>query len=271
MRWPASCGGQSRNSYCQKAKAGFYENGINFETRMLDGSEPVASEFATLWPIGRFPIVKDGEELVFEATSIIEYLDARFPDTPRLVPADPLAAVEVRMWDRFFDNYINYPQQRMVYAAIGREPDDGAGGAKWKAAFDVAYALFDARMVGREWVAGEFSLVDCAAAPSLLYADWTYPIPPALWASLVLSRTAASTAQLRPGAQQGTPLSAHVPLGRTVGSGLRYNFFRPTASTRRLSALRDGAVTYLSAARRCYARDDHRRAARATFRNRLSR
>ena len=165
------------SSYVQKAKTAFYEKDIPFEAKMLDGSDPVASEFAALWPIGRFPALDDDGRLIFEATSIIEYLDARFPDTRRLVPADPLAAVEVRMWDRFFDNYISYPQQRIVYTAIGREPDTGDDGARWKAAFDTAYALLDKRMADRIWVAGDFSLADCAAAPSLLYADWTYPIP----------------------------------------------------------------------------------------------
>jgi len=165
------------SSYVQKAKTAFYEKGIPFEAKMLDGSDPVASEFAALWPIGRFPVLDDDGTLIFEATSIIEYLDARFPATPRLVPEDRMAAVEVRMWDRFFDNYVSYPQQRIVYTAIGREPDDGQDGARWKAAFDTAYALLDKRMADRVWVAGDFSLADCAAAPALLYADWTYAIP----------------------------------------------------------------------------------------------
>jgi len=79
------------------------------------------------------------------------------------------------MWDRFFDNYINYPQQRLVYIALGREHDDG--GDRWRAMFDTAYAFLDRHMAGREWVSGDaFSLADCAAAPSLLYADWTYAI-----------------------------------------------------------------------------------------------
>lgn len=166
------------SSYVQKAKTAFYEKGISFEARMLDGSEPVASEFAALWPIGKMPALDHDGELIFETTSIIEYLDARFPETPRLVPEDPMTAVDVRMWDRFFDNYVNYPQQRIVYLAIGREPDDGAGGAKWKAALETAYKLLDERMADRAWVAGEFSMADCAAAPALLYADWTHPIPP---------------------------------------------------------------------------------------------
>jgi len=165
------------SSYVQKAKTAFYEKGIEFEPKMLDGSDPVAREFGALWPVGRFPVLDDDGTLVFEATSIIDYLDARFPDTRRLVPEDPMMAVEVRMWDRFFDNYVSYPQQRMVYTAIGREPDDGQDGTRWKAMFDTAYALLDKRMADRAWVAGDFSLADCAAAPALLYADWTYPIP----------------------------------------------------------------------------------------------
>ena len=32
-------------------------------------------------------------------------------------------------------------------------------------------------MATREWAAGAFSLADCAAAPALLYADWTHAIP----------------------------------------------------------------------------------------------
>lgn len=166
------------SSYCQKAKTAFYEKDIAFETKMLDGSDPIAGEFAALWPIGTFPVLLDGDRRVFEATGIIEYIDALHPDRHRLIPADPLLAAEVRMWDRFFDNFINYPQQRMIYTAIGREPDEGDGGARWKAAFAKAFTVLERRMEGREWVAGDtFSMADCGAAPALLYADWTCAIP----------------------------------------------------------------------------------------------
>ena len=60
---------------------------------------------------------------MFEATGI-KYLEARFPETARLIPADPMLAAEVRMWDRFFDNYVSYPQGRMVFMSTGHEPDD---------------------------------------------------------------------------------------------------------------------------------------------------
>jgi glutathione S-transferase len=164
------------SSYCQKAVTALYEKGLAWDGRLLDGSPPVAGEFASLWPIGKMPLLVHEGRTVFEATAIIEYLEARFPETTRLIPSDPLEAAEVRMWDRFFDNYIAYPQWRLFGPTIGREAADD--GTKWRAMADAAFAVLDVRMAGREWVAGDaFSLADCAAAPHLLYIDWCYPIP----------------------------------------------------------------------------------------------
>ncbi|MCA8901627.1 MAG: glutathione S-transferase family protein [Hyphomonas sp.] len=163
------------SSYCQKAITALYEKGLPFEAKLLDRSEPVASEFAALSPMGKMPILVHEGRTVFEATAIIEYLEARFPETTRLIPADPLAAAEVRMWERFFDNYIAYPQWRIFAPRLGMEADDG--GEKWRAMADKAYGVLEARMADREWVAADmFSMADCAAAPHLLYIDWCYPI-----------------------------------------------------------------------------------------------
>lgn len=202
------------SSYCQKAKAALYEKGLAFEEKMLDGSEPVASEFAALWPVGRFPVAVHDGRLIFEATGIIDYVEARFPKMPRLIPADPLAAAEVRMWDRFFDNYISYPQQRMVYAALGREADDG--GDRWRAAFDTAYALLDARMADREWVAGDFSMADCAAAPSLLYADWSYAIPERFAALRAYRQRLITRPSYARALDEARPYRHYFPLGAPV-------------------------------------------------------
>jgi len=168
------------SSYCQKAEMAFYENGTPFELKMIDGSEPVWSEFTGLWPIGKFPILTDGADehdrrLVTEATIIIEYLDTRYPGATRFIPDDKGAAIEVRQLDRFFDNYINTPQQRIVAIAIKRDRGDEA---MLRGQLDTAYQVLDRWMAGREWAAGgAFSLADCAAAPALLYADWTHAIP----------------------------------------------------------------------------------------------
>jgi glutathione S-transferase len=167
------------SSYSQKALIALYENGTPFTPRVLSPDDPATgAEFAARWPIRRFPILVDGDRTILEATTVIEYLDAAYPGPVRLIPPDPQAAIEVRMMDRVFDNYVSTPQQRVVYDALRPEPvRDAHGVAEARDALDKVYAWLDERMATREWAAGEqFSLADCAAAPSLFYADWTHPI-----------------------------------------------------------------------------------------------
>jgi glutathione S-transferase len=168
------------SSYCQKALIAFYENNIPFTLRLLSPEDPeTGAEFAKLWPIRKFPLLVDGERTIFEASIIIEYLQVRYPGPVTLIPEDPAAAIEVRMLDRVFDNYVMTPQGKCVSDAMRASEDhDPKGVAEARALLETAYAWLDARMAEREWAAGErFSLADCAAAPSLFYADWTHPIP----------------------------------------------------------------------------------------------
>ena len=166
------------SSYSQKALIALYENGTPFIARVLSPEDPATgAEFAARWPIKRFPILVDGERTILEASTVIEYLDVTHPGPVRLIPPDPLAAIDVRMMDRVFDNYVSTPQQKLVYDAL-RAPEarDAQGVAQARAALETAYAWLDARMADREWAAGPFSLADCAAAPALFYADWSHRI-----------------------------------------------------------------------------------------------
>jgi len=167
------------SSYCQKALIALYENNTAFTFRMLSPEDPATGqEFAALWPIKRFPILTDSGRTIVEATTIIEYLDHCYPGAVRLIPANAKDAIEVRMMDRVFDNYISTPQQRVVFDAL-RKPEarDAQGVAEARAMLDTTYAWLDDLMSSREWAAGErFSLADCAAAPALFYADWTHAI-----------------------------------------------------------------------------------------------
>jgi glutathione S-transferase len=167
------------SSYCQKVLIAFYENDIRFEWRLLTpDDERTAAEHAALWPLKRMPVLVDAGRTVVEASIIIEYLGIHHPGPVRLIPQEPEAALEVRMKDRFFDNYVMTPMQKIVFDSI-RAPDgrDPLGVDDARTLLETAYAWLDERMKGREWVAGDrFSLADCAAAPSLFYADWVHPI-----------------------------------------------------------------------------------------------
>lgn len=167
------------SSYSQKALIAFYENDIPFEFCMLAPGHPgIYAEFAQLWPIKRFPLLVDGERQVMEATCIIEYLGVHHPGSTRLIPQEADNALEARMLDRFFDNYVNTPLQKIVSDALRPEASrDPYGVDEARGMFDTAYAWLEQRMANREWAAADaFTLADCAAAPALFYADWTHAI-----------------------------------------------------------------------------------------------
>jgi glutathione S-transferase len=167
------------SSYCQKVLVALYENATPFEYRNLE--DPAhGRELETLWPIKRFPVLVDDGRTVLEASTIIEYLQLRHPGPVRLLPDDPLEALQVRTLDRFFDNYVSTPQQKVVFDAIRTGGDrDPYGVADARRMLDAAYAWLERHLADdRPWATGaEFSLADCGAAPFLFYADWTHAIP----------------------------------------------------------------------------------------------
>jgi glutathione S-transferase len=167
------------SSYCQKALIAFYENNVPFEMALLETGSAASAELSRLWPLNRFPVLADGGRTIPEATIIIEYLAVNYPGPVQLIPTEPVAAIDVRLMDRFFDNYVMTPQASIVFDSIRPEGKrDPYGVEQSRALLDRAYNWLDGHMAGRTWASGEnFSLADCAAAPALLYADWTHPIP----------------------------------------------------------------------------------------------
>lgn len=167
------------SSYSQKVLIALYENGTPFTYRVIGPDDPEAvAVWGDLWPLKRFPVLVDRGETVVESSIIIEHLDLHHPRRVRLLTDDPRAALAVRMMDRFFDNYVMTPMQVIVHDHLRPAGErDPYGVAKAREALDTAYRWLDGVMAGREWAAGDaFSLADCAAAPSLFYADWAHEI-----------------------------------------------------------------------------------------------
>jgi glutathione S-transferase len=164
------------SSYSQKVLIALYENDTPFEYRNLE--EPAANaELAALWPLKRFPVLVDRDQTILEATTIIEHLQIHHPGRVRLIPEGD-EGLEVRMLDRVFDNYVMTPMQKIVGNQLRPEADrDAFGVLEARALLDKIYAWLDARLAGRVWACGaSFTLADCAAAPSLFYADWAREI-----------------------------------------------------------------------------------------------
>ena len=167
------------SSYCQKVLTALYENATPFEYCTLGPDQPAhESRLTELWPLRKFPVLADRGNTILESTTIIEYLDVAHPGRTRFMPVDPRAAIEVRMMDRIFDNYVMGPMQKIVLNQIRPEANrDPYGVDEARAMLDKTYEWLDRRLGAGTWAAGaEFTLADCAAAPSLFYADWAHEI-----------------------------------------------------------------------------------------------
>jgi len=204
------------SSYSQKALMALYENGTPFEPQVLAGpGAPATQEWARLWPIRRFPVLVDGARTLPEASIIVEYLALKYPGPVRLIPEAADAALEVRMLDRFFDNYVSTPQQKIVFDALRPEPlRDAHGVSEARALLDTAYAWLDQHLQGRQWAAGErFSLADCGAAPFLFYADWTHRIREGFTQVLAYRQRLLKRPSFARAVDEARPFRPYFPLG----------------------------------------------------------
>ncbi|MGH8217585.1 MAG: glutathione S-transferase family protein [Steroidobacteraceae bacterium] len=162
------------SSYCHKALIAFYENDIPFEPKRVD-DPAVYSELKSLWPMARFPVLRDTSRgvTVPESSIIIEYLARNYPGPVKLLPDDSDQALRVRLADRFFDNYLHAPTQKFAFDRI-RPADkrDPYGVDQARAQYREALDRFEFEIAGRTWAGGdEFTLADCAAAPALFYGN----------------------------------------------------------------------------------------------------
>lgn len=171
--------GHPFSSYTWKALIALYEKGIEFDYRSVDPAFPNhMPELKAHWPVGQFPLLVHDGTPYFESSIIIEYLDHLVPE-PRLIPLEFDAALKVRLFDRIFDNQVMNRMQEVVNDAI-RGPENHLPiiVEQTHARLDTIYAWLDKELAGGGWATPYgFTMADCAAAPSLFYADWVYQIP----------------------------------------------------------------------------------------------
>jgi glutathione S-transferase len=174
--------GHPFSSYTQKVLVALYENGTPFDFRCIGPDTPEhTAEWARRWPLLKFPLLVDGERQFVETTIILEYLELAHPGPFRLLPKLPLAALDVRFLDRFFDLHVMNVMQHAVNGALSGDATKRRDGvALAQEGLERAYAWLEQHLTGKVWAAGsDFTMADCAAAPALFYADWVHRIPEA--------------------------------------------------------------------------------------------
>ena len=168
--------GHPFSSYTWKALIALYAYEIPFEFRVVDADHPEHAAFVqSAGPLGKFPVLKDGDNVLFESTAIIEYLAQRHGGNG-LLPEDPSAALGVRMLDRVFDNYVMNIMQIAVNEAIRTSGSpDPAALADVREQLTRTYAWLEGWLEYYPPI-DQVTLIECSAAPSLFYADWVHQI-----------------------------------------------------------------------------------------------
>lgn len=169
-------------SYCHKVLIALYEAGTPFTPATVDLADPAsAAPLLNMWPVGKIPVLHDAarNRAIPETTIILEYLQAHYPGAARLIPGDPDAAIQARLWDRFFDLYVSTPMQKLVFDSFRPEGGhDTIGTDEAKALLATAYSMLEKQLDGRQWIAGSgevFTIAECSAAPALFFAETLVP------------------------------------------------------------------------------------------------
>jgi glutathione S-transferase len=168
------------SSYCHKVLIALYENGTPFASQLVNlGDAKERADFVKLWPIGKFPVIRDEErgQTIPESSPIIEYLARHYPGPVPLVPPDAELAWQVRSRDRFLDLYVHMEMQKVVGDRL--RPADSKDPFGVKQARDriaTCYDMLEHDLASKTWMVGDtFTMADCSAAPALFYANKVQP------------------------------------------------------------------------------------------------
>ena len=206
--------GHPFSSYTQKVLIALWADETDFNYRMIEDPENM-EELRRHSPYGLFPLLIDDGRPVFESSTIIEHLHAHHRGANDWIPEGETGR-RVRFLDRFFDLYVMGNMQRPVADTIRPEGSnrDPFGVEKARGDLHKAYDWLEANLGDGPWAVGQqFTMADCAAAPSLFYADWVEEIGAsrpklASYRARLLAHPTVARA-----VDEGRPFRGYFPLG----------------------------------------------------------
>lgn len=147
--------------YVQRAAISLAEKGLPFTRTDIDlANRP--EWFRRLSPLGKVPLLRVGDAVLFESAAILEYLEDT--QAPALHPADALQRARHRAWIEFGSALLN--DIWAFYTA------DAASFETRRQALRVRFESVEAALGTGPWFdGGRFSLVDAVFGPVFRYWD----------------------------------------------------------------------------------------------------
>jgi glutathione S-transferase len=141
--------------FVQRSVIVLQEKGVEYDITYIDLKSP-PDWFKAISPLGKVPVLRVGDTVVFESAVIMEYLDEVNP--PSLHPADPLRKAQNRAWIEFAASLF-FCQFNMVMAQEQQACENSEQELRDK------LALVNEQLVGPYFNGEQFSLIDAAYAP----------------------------------------------------------------------------------------------------------
>ncbi|MBL8275239.1 MAG: glutathione S-transferase family protein [Pelomonas sp.] len=155
------------SNYYNKVKLALMEKGIPFTEEYVkthSHDEAVLS----CSPLGKVPFIKTPQGALCESQVILDYLEAAYPGTPRLIPAEPYAAAKVHELITYVELHLELVARELYAEAFfGGKVSDGTKQRVARVLPDNIAAFKRLAKFGPYLAGDSFTMADCAAWVSL--------------------------------------------------------------------------------------------------------
>ncbi|HEV6964196.1 glutathione S-transferase [Roseateles sp.] len=155
------------SNYYNKVKLALLEKGIPFGEERV---ETHCHEEAVLScsPLGKVPFIKTPQGALCESQVIVDYLEAAYPGTPALVPADPYQAAKVRELITYVELHLELVARELYSEAFfGGQVSDGTKKRVARVLPENIRAFRRLAKFGPYLAGDSFTMADCAGWVSL--------------------------------------------------------------------------------------------------------
>jgi glutathione S-transferase len=163
------------SNFATKSRIVIYDKGLKIDMAEIPGGSAHSEEYLKVNLLGKIPCLDADGVIIPESEVINEYLEEKFPEKP-LMPKSPEARARVRVLTRFHDLYLEPPLRALFGHMNPKTRDEKVVNEKLT---EVNKRLDDLeKMLGETGFAAgaEFTLADCALAPSIFFVNNLLPM-----------------------------------------------------------------------------------------------
>jgi glutathione S-transferase len=163
------------SNFAAKSRIAIYDKGLDVEIVPIPGNDLKSPEYLQINFLGKTPSLDADGLIIPESETINEYLEDKFP-TPALLPKSPEGRARVRILTRFHDLYLTATQNALAAQLDPAKRDEKLLNEKL-AEQNMRLDQLEKLLPGSGFAAAnDFTLADCALAPTIFFAVTMLPI-----------------------------------------------------------------------------------------------